>query len=278
MRLFGRRCDILVHDLRVTGLRVSFAIKRTLRSLPNAAEVKVYNLSRDSRARIESVADEGSVRVQILAGYGDEVFNIFTGDLKDAQSTRDGADVITAVSGVDGGHAHRTSRVSRSFSPGAAVSTVLGFLADSIGVDIGNAVEAFAGSALGDSGRTFPSGTTVNGSAAEELDALCRSAGLEYSIQDNRLQVLTIGRAVPGQAVRLSPETGLVGSPTEGNRGVVSGQCKIIPDVQPGRLIQLDAEFIQGVYRLDSCEYVGDTHGSDWDIKFEARRPRTSGD
>lgn len=274
MRIFNRQCDVVVGDLRVTGLRVSFNIEKSLRRLPNSVELKVYNLAPNSRSRIEAAADEGSVRVQLLVGYDTSLWRLFVGDLREASSKREGPDIVTTLSGVDGGNATRTSRVSRSFSPGTTVDTVLQHLAGALGVDSRDALEALRGRSLSGTGRTFPRGTNVHGSATEALDGLCLSAGLEWSIQNGALQILEVGRAIPGTAVRLTRETGLYGSPSISRRGVVTGECAILPDVAPGRRFSIESQFVNGVFRFDKCVYQGDTRGADWKVSFEGREPR----
>lgn len=274
MRLFDRKCDLVVGDLRVTGLRIAFQVEKSLRALPNSVEIKVYNLSPTSRSRIEAAASgRESIRTQLLVGFGDNLWQLFVGDLREAKSKREGADVITTLSGVDGGNAARTGRTSRTFPPNASVGMVLSHLAETLEAGIGNALEAFSGSSIDGVGRTFPRGTSVHGNAAEALSGLCLSAGLEWSIQNGLIQVLEIGRAIPGRALRLTPQTGLYGSPTISNRGVVSGSCAIVPDATPGRLFTIESEFVNGTFRFDKTNVQGDTRGADWKIDFEGRRP-----
>ena len=62
-------------------------------------------------------------------------------------------------------------------------------------------------------GRALSRGPRAPRAAAEQLTELCRSAGLEWSVQSGVLQLLPRGRALQRSAVVLSSDTGLVGSP-----------------------------------------------------------------
>ena len=111
----------------------------------------------------------------------------------------------------------------------------------------------------------------MSGSAASELTALTRSAGLEWSIQDGAFQFLDRNKSLDSFAIVLSPETGLVGSPSVSNKGIVSGVSLIIKDMIPGRQIDVQARFVRGRARLEKTRHIGDTHGDDWHIQWEAK-------
>jgi len=121
-------------------------------------------------------------------------------------------------------------------------------------------------------GQIFLTGTVVSGSASRELTAICRSANLDWSIQDGKLQILDRSKALDAFAIKLDSQSGLVGSPSlcvKKGKTVVSGKCLIIPDMFPGRQISLDSKFVKGSFVLKKCTYSGDTFGSDWYCEFE---------
>jgi hypothetical protein len=110
----------------------------------------------------------------------------------------------------------------------------------------------------------FGKGTLLFGNAARALDDFCRSADLEWSIQDGVLQILDRGKALESQAVLLSANTGLIGSPTVDHKGIVTFKALIQPDLVPGHKVAFDTrnfKVSQG-YRIQECEYTGDTLGS----------------
>jgi hypothetical protein len=73
----------------------------------------------------------------------------------------------------------------------------------------------------------------------------------------------------------LDSSSGLIGSPSISNKGVVKGRCLIFKagaglDLVPGRRIKLKSRFLGGSFILAKCELKGDTHAEDWFCDFEA--------
>lgn len=286
MIIFDRAARVQIGPVDVTGLRVSFRVDRTLRRSPSQLEVKVYNLSHASRAAIlESVRNNATnatdglghamhrVFVSLDAGYKDNTFRLFHGDVRRVRSEVEIADVITKAWGGDGEVSAFTARANRSFVRGSTPSAVCSYLASVMGVDIGNAREAFRSIHLRNM-RRYTDGTVLSGAAPMEMDSLCASAGLEWSVQNNALQLLPIGHALGDSAVVLRPDTGLIGSPTRELYGIVKGKCFLIPEVLPGRRLRVVSRFVDTEIRITKATFVGDTHGPDWYIDWEGRAPR----
>jgi len=272
-QLFQRRAEIAVGGLLVSDLRVAFKIEKTARRAPNKCEIRVWNLNPDHRRQLEQLATtRRTIPVQINAGYVEALGTIYVGELRTARTERDGPNLITTLAGGDGARA-QGARVSRAFGAGTPLASVLGHVADALGLGRGNSVEAFATAALGGNVREFAHGTVVHGRAADELDGLTRSAGLEWSIQDGALQVLPLGAPLSTTAVVLSASSGLVGSPTVDARGVLKARALLLPDLVPGRLVDVEGEILRGRYRIDKASLSGDTSGKDWHVEIEGRAP-----
>lgn len=282
-----RLASVQVGPVVADGLRCVFRVERTMRRNPNQVDVKVYNLNETSRAAIElsratnaTGATDGlghpvrRVFVSLTCGYEGQTFRTFHGDVRRIIHTVESPDIVTQVLGGDGEVASFTSRVSRAFVPGSTVQAVVTYLAQVMGVGIGNAVQAFRGAHLRDL-RNYRDGTVLSGSAATEMDLLCAAAGLEWSIQDDTLQIVQLGQAIGDSGVELSPDTGLIGSPSKDPvTRVVRAKCFIMPNIVPGRRVLIRSHFITQVIRINKATIVGDTHGPDWYIDLEGRAPR----
>lgn len=268
MRLFGRKVVVTVGTIRLEDLDVTFQIERTLKKEPNKCELYIYNLTKDHRAQLEQ---QKAVPVRLEAGYVEQTSLLFAGDLRNVHSIHDGPDVVTKLTSGDGEKRIRSARMNKAYASGTKVATVLEEVAKELGVGIGNAVQAFKSRGLEGVGQLFSGGTVVSGNVANELEGLTTSAGLEWSVQDGNLQILARGRALAGTAVRLAPDTGLIGSPTIDAKGVVRVSCLMIPDLFPGRKVQVESESIRGTYRVERAVYQGDTAGVDWTIDLECK-------
>lgn len=293
--LFRRSYRLTLEDVAIENLDITFTVERTLKKQPNNASIQIFNLDPDRRQRIE---ERGVARVVLEAGY--EVPDgtprgqyadrslIFAGDLREVYSRQEGADMVTTVESGDGEKKHRSARVHQSFAPGTQIKTVIKECAKAMGVGLGN-LSALGQVEFPKVGAVFPCGTVLDGSAAEELDGLLRSAGLEYSIQNGVLQITTRRKELAGEAVVLGPGTGLVGSASISSDLTMKCQCLMIPDVFPGRKIKVLSEELfseilsiqsrgrdrrhlngfAGFFRVNKAQYTGDFAGNDWHINIE---------
>ena len=265
-RLFKRSYELQVDTLRTSSLDIAFDVERTLRRRPNRAEVKVWNLTQDHRRQLERL-ERGHVFVRLEAGYEDEQGRglIFQGELSEARSERSGADIVTTIKSRDG-HAAHGARVSSSHTPGTSLGSVFSTLAGAMGVGEGNIDEVLPSASMSGVSE-FDGGATLSGSAGDELDRLCDSAGLEWSIQDGALQLLTRGGALTREAVRLASSTGLLGTPSIDEHGKLKIRTLLIPQIVPGCLVRVESEEHEGTYRVEKAAYKGETASDVWGIE-----------
>lgn len=269
MRLFGRKIIVQVHNLKVSALTVSFDIVKSLAAkTPNTAEIRIHNLNPDHRKQLQELE---KVYVSVEAGYEEGTELIFRGDLRDVVSAKEGTDWITTITS-DSGRRARKRRILKSFAPGASVSDVLTAAAKAMDVRLGNtALKTVAAKIKGTQSDKFFNGYALAGAIDSELDRLTRSVGLEWSIQDEELQFLDKGQALKSQGVKLTDKTGLVGSPEKGNKGVVDARALMIPELVPGRRVEVEAEHVKGVFRIETAKYRGGTHDKDWYVDLQLR-------
>ena len=265
---FRRDYAVTVDTLRFTGLRCQFSCHRTLKTKPNTVSLKITNLSDPHRSAIEQ---RPTSTIQIDAGYLDEgTSTIFIGDVRNAGTTKDGTDWVTEFSAGDGEKALRTARASQSFRKGTTTVQVVKTLAAALGVAPGNIAQAIP--KLAPFGDCFSLGTVLAGSAERELTRVLRSVGYTWSVQNGALQVLPIKQVLLGAALNLNAATGLIGSPTVDKDGVMTCKAEMIPDVFPGRLLVLTADFVKGQFRIEETTHSGDTHGEDWSVEIKGKR------
>ncbi len=262
-QLWERRCVLQVGDRQWDSLRVVFRVERSLTKSPNRAEIAIYNLAPETIGRLNK---PGSV-VRLTAGYRETAEVIFTGDLQRIQVQRQGADTECQIIARDGGLAWQ-----RTISAGLSGSDLsLAGAVQRIATAMQVAVPAETRDAL--AGRRLRRATAMHGQAPQTLDVLLRSAGYEWSIQDGALQVLATGSALPSRAVLLSPQTGLIESPVQAERGAGWVATSLLqPKIRPGRVVRLQAERGSGDYRAVRVVHAGDTHSAgSWTTEIELR-------
>jgi hypothetical protein len=114
-------------------------------------------------------------------------------------------------------------------------------------------------------------GTVVSGRAGTEIDGLLKSAEMEWSIQDGAFQLLQLGTFLTGLAVHVSPDTGMVGSPSLGSDGILRVTTLLNYACTPGRQLFVESKALPpAFYRVTRTEAVGDRSGGDWYTRIEA--------
>lgn len=280
MTQWVRTWAVTVGTLRVPApIRVAFEVERTLRPQPGKASLRIWNLTRDHQAQIEQAAE---AQVVIEAGYvGDRgLEQLFRGELFRARSgsgvgvtqpsirsDRDGVDTVTHIEARDGGIAYQQARVAASFEPGVSASTVLRSCASAMGLGSGNIDDALVAAGL--EAETFPEGTVLTGQASRELTRLLAGWGLAWSAQHGVVQVLRRGESLATQAVRLTPATGLLGSPEVGTRGRVKIRTTLVAGLWPGRPVVLESDRANGRFVVQSTKFAGDSQGNEWVAECE---------
>ena len=267
--LFDRSYTLQIEDLLVTELHCTFSVKRSLSAkVANSAEVVVYNLSTDNRKRLQAMQN---VFVSLEAGFGGHHSLLFRGDLREAWSHRDGTDWLTEVSSASAIVNRKQKRVQASFPAGTNVRTIIEHCAGALQIGLGNTAKQAANAKLWNvSPPAFVTGYVASGDAVSQLDRVCRSCGLEWSVQDNQLQLLPRGQALQEQGIILAPDSGLLDSPELGKGGVVRCKTLMIPGLYPGRRVELRTAHVHGVYRVETTHHKGGfAEGDDWGCELE---------
>jgi hypothetical protein len=252
--------------IAITGLHCIFSVKKNLKSQANTVDLKIYNLSDANSSAIQSLPQ---AVVQIDAGYVGQKSTLFLGDVRTHTVVRENEDLVTHMGAGDGEKAMQHARISQPFHKGSTIQQVLTALATALGVDPGNVPQAAA--QLAPFGSMFTMGTVLHGSAARELTRVLSSVGYDWSIQNGKLQVLSIKQALIGQAILLTPFSGLLDSPSIDKDGMLNCKALMQPDIFPGRLLVLTSESLQGQFRVEETTHTGDTHESDWSVDIKAR-------
>lgn len=249
-------------------LAVEFHVKKSLKPEPNTVEIKVWNLAPETRKALETPK---LIPVQLDVGYGGDNHTIYVGDLRSAESTIEGPNIITTISSGDKEQALSSARMPATQIPKKmGAKEILVAVAKGLtkaGVGLGNIAQASASATTGGPATTF------HGNAAAAFDQAARASGQEWSVQDGALQVMPIGATVGnGRAVLLSAATGLVGSPSQDTKGVVTARALIQPGLFPGMPVEIKGVLLQGTYRIEVAEFSGATWGPDWTVTIHAKK------
>ncbi len=276
--LFNREVSINLGGTRIATrnadgesvpiLRVVFDVELNLAKEPNTVALQIYNLKRDTRTL---VAQKG-IRTTIEAGYFGRESIIFDGVLDYGTTRREGPDWITEFESTDGGDRLRKARISESLKSGVTFEQALRKAVQATGLGLGNAIEQIKKGNLRGALNSFSGGIVMQGPARVQVTKILEAAGFEWSVQQGQIQVLEPNGVIdPGLAIRLAPGTGLIGSPQPGEDGIVEAKSLLLPDLLPGRRVQIQSAEVDGFFRLDRTRFTGDTWGGDWYAECECK-------
>ncbi len=253
--------DYALGDEGPTGLGVSFDVERSLSRHPNTANIKVYNLGETNRGRVH---EQKHYPVQLSVGHGvaGNLTMIFSGDLRKAQTAKEGNDFVTTVEAGDHERAVRRNRVNETFGPRASVRDAAQALVRAAGGQAADVPDTLTTLITG--AQQFVGGAVFSGQAATELDRFAQSTGHELSFQDGRPQLVPRGQASSRAAVLLNYDTGLISAPTRDTKGRVLARALIVPDLLPGRAVEFSGVAVSGQFRIESVKYSGATFSNDW--------------
>lgn len=272
--LYDRRVSLTLGTLDVSALDISFEVKKNLKPEPNTAKIQIWNLSASQRRQLETAK---SIPVRLEAGYAETgLTQVYFGEVRSAWSYNDGpGDIVTEIGTGDGEQAAR-ERIHIPLGPKSPPDQALAAIAKALGVGPGNLAKATT-VLRSRTKAIFPVASALSGNAYRNMTDFCRSADLEWSIQDGNLQILDRDKATEQTALLVSAATGLVGSPSAGydsktGKHLVNLVTFLLPDMKPGRLIVLDSIAVKGGYRVLEVEYLGDTAGTQWYCKITAEK------
>jgi hypothetical protein len=240
-------------------LYIRFTVKRTDTRKPNTADISILNLGPDSR---EYLKTPGLAAV-LLAG-DDYPAQLFAGDIgkRGISHVRDGATITTTIKAGDGRRIWRDSWFSKSYPPGTNRDLIF------------NDLVAELGAPLGSKGSlppyTFAGPVAFNAPARDALTEVLAVDLSSWNLIDGAIYYFAFGATLPGNAIVLSTDTGLMGSPTITDKGV---NCKVRlkPEIRERSLIQLRSKEITSPFRVATCNHIGDTYARSWETAIQAR-------
>lgn len=274
-RLYQRDIKVIAGPLTISPrtasgeaqpmLALTFQIDKDDGREPNKAKLRIWNLTETNRAKLQ----EKGLEVIIEAGYVDEIVQVFKGNIARSTITRDQVDWITDLGLIDGGNALKSARVHKSFRGGQPVGQMLKQAAETLGLDLGNLQEKVNADGARSVLKELVSSFVMSGSSADVVDKLASSMGLKFSVQDGKMQFLAKNEPLPGPAVRLSAGTGLLGSPSIGEKGAVKVKALLNGRIVPGRKVELESAVASGTYVARKLRHSGASWGDDWTTTLE---------
>lgn len=259
---------------RVKGLRIIFDCEKTNESNPNSAKIDIFNLSEASRGVFEG----DKTLIQLSVGYdgllpeglfrsgiasSSSVETVFVGNITKVKHKLIGRDIVTSLEVADGGNRFRNARFNKGYPPNVKLT----FVIDELIAELGLA----KGPKLGVPVKNYSNGLAFSGLVRDHLDTLCKANNLEWSIQNETVQIIQKDTTILNSPILINSDTGMVGSPEKTKDGV-EFSCLLDPSLTPGKKIKIEGKFLEGFYKVRKVIQKGDTNAGDFLSKCEATK------
>lgn len=237
-------------------LRIQFEGTKTIQTDINELKIKIFNLSQNNRAKLikdKSLRNEDTyLQIAFQVGYGDDLNDVYVGNIQEAGSVKSGADWITTIYSRDGGvdfqNAFTSTTITKDVNPFVALLRDTKYLKRGKIPTTVNRVRP----------RVFVGAT---------LDLFQQSVAEDqiFFIDNERINVIGDKELIDSQIVEVSADTGLLNAPLKQN-SFVTCETLLNPAIKCGsrvRLISL-TETLNDLYVVRTIQFTGDNRGEDW--------------
>lgn len=294
--LYGRKYRVLVSNINnealdVSNLRCTFRIEKVAMQTANYAEVSIYNLSAGTEAEIIKEGD----RVIVEAGYQGVITTDANGNLIEATPKQYGVIfdglVIQALRDKEDNVNYKLTLVCMdgdSFLANNIIKLSVGG-----GQNQRQIVETIVSKAETPtetaritpdlSTQTLPRGKVFFGTPKQYLNKIASDNNANFWVDDGAVYITKSTDIPPGEALVLTPQTGLIGVPQQNQDGI-EFKCLLNPNIKLMTMIKIDNSMIRqlkqqvgqypalldadGQYQVYKVSYVGDTRGDDWQTEI----------
>lgn len=258
MDKFGRNYILEVQTQNGSTLTITlpftieFDITRNTLTSANVCQIRIYNLSQKNRNQIRfNVSDYGNFRgITLRAGYGSNLPVVFSGNISQAWSVREGVNFITQIECYDGGFAFANAQTSVQYPAGTMQKDIIKNLAGSLPhVSLG---------VIGDYPGALSRANSYSGSTT---DILREITGSGFFIDNGKANALGTNEYIDnGSGIALiNSASGLLGTPVL-EQTIVRFDMLFEPGLTVGQRIQLDSiteQNFNGFYKVTAVKHRG---------------------
>lgn len=171
----------------------------------NNANFRIYNLSESHRNALRFDCDDFGTyqQVKMFAGYEDNLYLVFQGNIRRGSSIREGVNFITTLECLDGGFAYNNGFFSQTIPKNTAAE-------DQFKTIISKAMPHVTIGAIG----SFPKPNLTAAPYSDYAVNLLKEAARDkFFIDNEKANVLNKNEYIDGPATLITPQTGLLQTP-----------------------------------------------------------------
>ena len=244
-------------------LTAKFTVSRTVGSAINNLNMQVINLSEKTRNEIfrdfyESKVGQlkGYRRIILEAGYGEELYEIFRGNLWSSYPERKNTEIVQTIIGQDGGFALHNSRTNLTLKAGLPKKEIVERLIK----QLPEVAKGFIGEITGKTKK----GVVLNGDAYDLLLEKFNTGSIFIDVE--KLNILKDNEYIKekGQILKISTNSGLIGTPKRSGN-FVEMSFMFEPRINIARLIEVESEIspnFDGQFKVMAVNHTATISGA----------------
>ncbi len=237
---------------------IEFDITRNTLSSANVCQLRIYNLNEYNRNQIRfNITNFGGPFRQVVfrAGYGDNLATIFTGNISQAWSVREGTNFISQIECYDGGFAFVNGVTDRQFPSGTPQTAVVETLVQDLPFVMRGVIGAVPG--------VLTRGNSYSGNTA---DLLTNLTGGAFFVDNGKANVLGTNEyyQAPGGITVINAKSGLLNTPVL-EHSIARFSMLFEPNLNVGTAILLDSitgASFSGLYKVTAVKHRGMISGA----------------
>lgn len=227
-------------------MRIRFLVRKQKTGSPEQADITITNLSNATANRIRQKEYN---EVYLEAGYEGNAAEIFRGEVVQVRGPgrESPTDTYLNIQATVSPRAHSYAVVNKTLAAGHTFRDQVDACLEAMkpyGVTAGH---------IDDLGNVrMPRGRAMFGMARSQLRAICMSVGASWHITGGKLNIVKNRAALPGDAIVINSDTGMVGMPVQTIEGV-EVRCLLNPRLKIEGRIKIDeASIIKAKYNITS--------------------------
>lgn len=232
---------------------IEFDITRNTLTSANVCQVRIYNLNQLNRNRLRfNISNFGGPYRPIVlrAGYGDDLAQVFTGNISAAWSIREGTNWITTIECYDGGFAFVNGVTDRQFAAGTPKA-----------VEIKTVMSDLPNTKVGSVGAYTGVSTRSNSYSGNTGTILTEMTGGGFFIDSGKAYALKTNEYIqaPGSMLVINAKSGLLNTPVL-EQTIVRFEMLFEPRLNVGTAVFLQSlteESFTGIYKVTGVKHRG---------------------
>jgi hypothetical protein len=244
---FGRVAEVLVggRTFSMKDYNLEATIPFDSDTLPNEAEVKIWNLSHETLTLFQKKHDKDApVRLQLNAGYTGDVGLLLSGTVSSVETVWDGVDKITTIHVLDG--VEDSDKIDVTFAEGTYAKAIIEQLAKKVNLPVAvlNLVKNYQ----------YEDGYSASDTVMEIISKVAQDCQTRAYIQKGKLYVRSL-RDQPPAPLKLGAGVGLIGLPeffADGGRQGFRLKQQLQYRLTTGSVVELSSSVFQGKLYVQS--------------------------